>query len=68
MERKTRKMSDEQKAKISKSLTGKKRTDEQRANISKGRKGIKLSEEHKQSISDALKVYWESIPTGENKY
>ena len=65
--RTTRKMSDEQKEKISQSCKGKKRTEEQRANISKGKRGIKLSEEHKQSISDALKAYWETIPTEENK-
>lgn len=62
MERKTRKMSDEQKEKISQSCKGKKRTDEQKANISRGKRGVKLSKEHKQSISNSLKSYWETIP------
>ena len=65
--RTTRKMSEEQKAKISKALTGKKRTDEQKAKISKAKMGIKRDEETKQKISDSLKAYWESIPTEDNK-
>lgn len=60
-------MSEEQKEKISKSLTGKKRTPEQKANISRAKQGVKRDEVTKQKISDSLKAYWESIPTEDNK-
>ena len=53
--------SEETRAKMSKSMRGKKRSAKARKNISLGKMGIKLSEEHKKKISDSMKGargYW----------
>lgn len=35
--------------------------------ISSKLKGRKLSDQHKQAISDAMKAYWEQIPSKNNE-
>lgn len=64
MKRTCRKMSDEQKQQISKTMLNKKivRSDETKRKISEANKGKTISQEHKDKLSEGLKKYWENLP------
>lgn len=64
MKRTCRKMSDEQKKQISKTMLEKKivRSDETKRKISEANKGKIISQEHKDKLSEGLKKYWENLP------
>lgn len=64
MKRTCRKMSEEQKQQISKTMLEKKivRSDETKRKISEANRGKKISQEHKNKLSEGLRKYWENLP------